>query len=52
VFILPVNSGILDPTRKTYDVTPVMTVRVGALGPTAAFDLPVYRVDPRPGTCP
>jgi hypothetical protein len=52
VFILPVNSRILDPTRKTYDVTPVMTVRVGALGPTAAFDLPVYRVDPRPGTCP
>ncbi len=52
VFILPVNSGILDPTRKLYDVTKVLTVRVGALAPTAAFDLPVYRVDPRPGTCP
>jgi Protein of unknown function (DUF2723) len=52
VFILPVNPGILDPTRKLYDVTPVLTVRVGALGPTAAFNLPVYRVTPKPGTCP
>jgi hypothetical protein len=52
VFILPVNSGILDPTRRLYDVTPVLNVRVGALGPTAAFNLPVYRVTPKPGTCP
>jgi hypothetical protein len=52
VFILPINPGILDPTRKLYDVTPVLTVRVGALGPTAAFNLSVYRVTPKPGTCP
>ncbi len=52
VFMLPVNKSILDPTLKLYDVTPVTTVRIGALAPTAAFDLPVYRVDPRPGTCP
>ena len=52
VYILPVNARILDPTRTLYDVTPVLTVRVGALAPTAAFNLPVYRVDPKPGTCP
>lgn len=52
VFILPVNEGILKPTREQYIVTEVLTVRVGALGPTAQYRLPVYRVDPRPGTCP
>jgi len=52
VFILPVNDGILDPTRERFTVTKMFTVRIGALGPTAAYDLPVYRVDPRPGTCP
>ena len=52
VFILPVNAGILDPTRERFTVTEALTVRVGALGPTAAYNLPVYRVEPRPGTCP
>jgi len=52
VFILPLNPSILDPTLKLYDVTPVTTVRIGALGPVAAYNLAVYRVDPRPGTCP
>lgn len=52
VFILPVSEGILAPTRERYTVTEVLTVRIGALGPTARFTLPVYRVDPRPGTCP
>ena len=52
VFILPVNRSILDPTAKLYDITPVVTVPIGALAPTAAFKVPVYRVDPRPGTCP
>jgi hypothetical protein len=52
VFVLPVNDGILDPTRERFTVTKALTVRVGALGPTAAFNLPVYRVEPRPGTCP
>jgi hypothetical protein len=33
-------------------VTEVLKVRVGALGPTAKYTLPVYRVAPRPGTCP
>jgi hypothetical protein len=52
VFILPVNSGILDPTRRQFDVTQELTVSVGALEPTAQFRLPVYRVTPKPGTCP
>jgi hypothetical protein len=52
VFVLPVNDGILDPTRERFTVTKALTVRVGALGPTAAYNLPVYHVEPRPGTCP
>ena len=52
VFILPVNKSILDPTLELYDVTPVATVPIGALGPTAQFNMPLYRVDARPGTCP
>jgi hypothetical protein len=52
VFILPVKDSILDPTRERYTVTEVLRVSVGALGPTAKYDLPVYRVEPRPGTCP
>ena len=52
VFILPVNKSILDPTLKLYDVTQVATVPIGALGPTAQFNMPLYRVDARPGTCP
>lgn len=52
VFILPVNKAILDPTRERYTVTEVLRVDVGALGPTAKYNMPVYRVEPRPGTCP
>ncbi len=52
VFILPVNEGILDPTREQYIVTEVLKVGIGALGPTAQYRVPVYRVDPKPGTCP
>ena len=52
VFILPVNAGILDPTRERFTVTEALTVRIGSLSPIAAFTLPVYRVEPRPGTCP
>jgi hypothetical protein len=52
VYMLPVNESITDPTRREYDVTRVFDVQVGALGPTAAYTLPVYRVDPKPGTCP
>lgn len=52
VFILPVRESDLDTTRRTYVVTEAVRVRIGALGPTARFTLPVYRVAPRPGTCP
>jgi hypothetical protein len=52
VFILPVRDSVLDPLRARWTVTEVLRVRVGALAPTAAFELPVYRVAPRPGSCP
>jgi hypothetical protein len=52
VYMLPVNASILDPTRERFVVTEVLKVRIGALGPTAKYTLPVYRVEPRPGTCP
>ena len=38
--------------RERYTVTRVLSVNVGALAPTAAFRLPVYRVEAKPGTCP
>jgi hypothetical protein len=52
VYILPIRDSVLDPLRARYSVTRALEVRVGALAPTAAYDLPVYRVAPRPGTCP
>jgi len=51
VFILPIGDRVLDPVRERFAVTEVLTVRVGARGPTAEFTLPVYRVEPGPGTC-
>jgi hypothetical protein len=52
VFILPIRDSVLDPLRARYDVTRVREVMVGALAPTAGYELPVYRVAPRPETCP
>jgi hypothetical protein len=52
VFVLPVRATDMDGPRERYEVTEVLKVRVGALGPTAKYTLPVYRVAPRPGTCP
>jgi hypothetical protein len=51
VYILPVRDSTLDPIRERHTVTEVLRVTVGARGPTAKYTLPVYRVDPRPGTC-
>jgi hypothetical protein len=51
VFILPVRDSVLDPLRERFAVTEALRVRVGARGPTAEYTLPVYRVEPRPGTC-
>jgi len=51
VFILPVRPSTLDPIRERHTVTEVLRVAVGALAPTAKFTLPVFRVEPRPGTC-
>lgn len=52
VYDLRVNENDMVPTRAKYDVTLVMKVRIGSLGPSAQFTLPIYRVSPRPGTCP
>ncbi len=52
VYDLPVNEHDLALTRALYNVTPVVNVTVGSLGPTGVYKLPVYRVDPKPGTCP
>ena len=51
VYDLPVNERDLALTRQLYNVTPVVNVTVGSLGPTGVYKLPVYRVDPKPGTC-
>ena len=52
MFDLPLNSKDLAPVRDRYDVTEVLRVMVGSGAPTAAFRMPVYRVEPKPGTCP
>jgi hypothetical protein len=51
VYILPISDSVLDPLRERFTVTEVLTVRIGARGPTAEYTLPVFRVEPRPGTC-
>jgi hypothetical protein len=51
VFILPIRPGVLDPLRERFAVTEVLRVRIGARGPTAEYTVPVYRVEPLPGTC-
>jgi hypothetical protein len=51
VFVLSVRATDMDATRERYVVTEALKVRVGALAPTAKYTLPVYRVEPRPGTC-
>ena len=52
VFILPLREADMTVIRERFSVTRAGTVDVGALAPTAAYRLPVYRIDPRPGTCP
>ncbi len=52
VFILPLKEPHMTPIRERFNVTRALTVDVGALAPTAAYRVPVYRIDPRPGTCP
>ena len=52
VFILPIREADMKAIRERYTVTKVLSVNVGALAPTAAFRLPVYRVEAKPGTCP
>jgi hypothetical protein len=52
VFSVPLSDADMAPIRERFDVTAVLTVDIGALAPTAAYRLPVYRIDPKPGTCP
>ena len=51
VFILRPSDAELASTRAAYTLTSVLTVNVGAGGPSGTFPLPVYRVDAPAGTC-
>ena len=52
VFMLPLKEADMTVIRERYTVTRALTVNIGALAPTAAYRVPVYRIDPKPGTCP
>jgi hypothetical protein len=52
VFMVPVKESDMATIRERYTVTRALTVDVGALAPSAAYRVPVYRIDPKPGTCP
>ena len=52
VFIVPLKEADMTPIRERFTVTRALTVDVGALAPTAGYRVPVYRIDPKPGTCP
>jgi Protein of unknown function (DUF2723). len=52
VFILRLDDRDLIPTRLAYRLEPFMTVRVGAGGPSAVLDRPIFRVLPLdPAAC-
>ena len=51
VFMIRPGSSDLDATLAQYDLTQVVTVTVGAGGPSGTWPLPVYQVTARPGTC-
>jgi hypothetical protein len=51
VFMLPLKESDMTPIRERFTVTRALTVAVGALAPTAGYRVPVYRIEPRPGTC-
>lgn len=52
VFILRLDDRDLTPTRRTFRLEPFMTVRVAAGEPSAAFERPIFRVEPLdPATC-
>ena len=51
VFVLRINETDLAPIRLRYGVTPFLTVRSSALGPTAVLDQAVLRVERPSGAC-
>jgi hypothetical protein len=52
IFVLPLRDADMATSRERYVVTQALTVDVGALDPTAGYHMAVYRVDPKPGSCP
>ena len=46
VFLMRVGERDLAPIRQQYRLTPFLTVRVSALGPSAAVEQVIYRVEP------
>ncbi len=52
VYELPLGEADMKPIRERFVVTRALSVDVGALEPTATYRVPVYRIDPKPGTCP
>jgi hypothetical protein len=52
VFILRLRDGDLAPTSRDYDLESFLAVRIAAGGPSAVFEREIYRVLPRPATCP
>jgi transmembrane protein TMEM260 (protein O-mannosyltransferase) len=52
VFILRIDERELQPTRSEYELETFVRVTVSAGGPSAQTSRPIYRVLPRPGTCP
>jgi hypothetical protein len=46
------DNGELGAMRQLYSVTPVVQVFTAWGGPTATSDKTVWRIAPRPGTCP
>jgi hypothetical protein len=52
VFNMPLKEPDMASIREHYIVTKALMVDVGALAPTAGYRVPVYRIEPKPGTCP
>ena len=51
VFILRLLDAELVPTREAYRLEPFLAVHVGAGGPSASVERPIYRVEPPAGSC-
>ena len=52
VYLLLIMDRDVDEARAQYNLTLDQKVKVGAGGPSGQWERPVYRVYPKPGTCP